>query len=128
MKSQKKIFIILVIIYCINVLSCTCKCKEDVDFKNFYFKKIDDIISYDKNMSTVGYSFTEDYWFKFYDTIWYLERLTNQKTRYVGGEPPLYSKKSDLKKDIRSFKNWYKENKCGMSIEKADSIIYESYF
>jgi hypothetical protein len=113
--------------YSIITISCHSQCKEEVEFKKFYFEKIDEIINYDKNMSTQGYTFTDTYWFSFYETSWYIENLTKHEFRYVVGEPPVYSKKSDIKADIRDLEKWYKENKCGMTREKADSIVNASY-
>jgi hypothetical protein len=127
MQREKILYVFISFIYGIIAISCHFQCKENVEFKKFYFKKIDEIINYDKNMSKEGYTFTDAYWLSFYETSEYLEALTKHEFRYITGEPPLYIDITDLTADIRDLKKWYKANKCGMTIQKADSIVKERY-
>lgn len=74
-------------------------------------------------MSTIGFEYTENYWLSFYETTEYLTALTKHKFRYSSGEPPFYLKETDFMKDIKDLKMWYDNNKCGMTIKVADSIV-----
>lgn len=116
--SSRFIFFIV-----LSIISCKTKCHEDIEFKNFYFSKIDEIFIYDSSMSTKDFNYTQSYWLSFYQTTDYLELLTKHKFHFSLGEPPLYKNKSDLNADIIGLKKWYKKNKYGMTIQKADSIV-----
>jgi hypothetical protein len=121
MKINQILFFLVII--SILIISCCFQSKEEVEFKEFYFGKIDEIINYNNNMSTIGFEYTENYWLSFYETTEYLTALTKHKFRYSSGEPPFYLKESDFEKDIKDLKMWYENNKSGMTIKVADSLV-----
>ena len=107
----------------LSCISCKENCKENLEFKNYYYLKVDEIIEYDKKTSTPGECFSDSIWLHFYETTDYLSFLTNCSFNFTTGEPPFYKSKRDLKADIKFLNNWYLENKCSMNIYKADSIV-----
>ncbi len=112
------------ILFCISIvfISCTNRCIEDISFKNFYFSKLNQIVEYD-NYTLTDTTITTESWINFYYNTAYLYFLTGHQFRYVATEPPGYTSELDLKADIKDLKKWYNENKCGMTKEKADSIV-----
>lgn len=104
----------------IIMVSCN-KCKEDLSFREFYFEEINKITEYD-SCTLTGNPIPNEYWIQFYHNTTYLKFLTNLQFRYDATEPPGYASEEDLKADIKDLKRWYKENKCGMTKVKADSI------
>ncbi len=101
-----------------------CKnCEENIEFKNFYYSKLNEIIDYEIKSSTSGACFSDSVWLHFYETTEYLSDLTDYRFKYKSGEPPCYISKVDFNDDIEFLTNWYKKNVCTMTVEKADSIV-----
>ncbi|MDL2230806.1 hypothetical protein LJB75_00120 [Bacteroidales bacterium OttesenSCG-928-L19] len=108
----------------VNVIffSCTNQCIENADFKQDYFSRLDKIVEYD-NLTLTGNAIPTEYWMDFYSNTQYLHFLSGHEFRYDATEPPGYSSDLYLKADIRDLEKWYNKNKCGMTKEKADSIV-----
>ena len=123
--------VIIAIIYVLSLQSCNNHCKEDIEFKEMYFEMLDTIKSYGKEYdrsSNRELWFLPDRCYRFMDYVGYLALLTGFELRYnIVGSIPIYNSQSDLKADIRDLKGWYKMNKCGMTIAKADSILNSKY-
>ena len=124
---MKKIIITIVCI--LSILSCDNHCKEDIEFKELYFSKLDAITLYGKLFDTnKEVPLIMERSSQFYDNVNYLEYLTYHEFRYfVLDYHPVYLSQSDLKEDIKDLKKWYRNNKCGMTIAKADSIVNATY-
>ena len=120
-KMKKAIIIISVL----GIVSCNNYCKEDIELKDLYFSKLDSIISYGELFDTdEDVPLIMERSSQFYNHAKYLEYLTSHKFRYIVLDyHPVYENQSDLKADIKDLKKWYKENKCRMTKEKADSIV-----
>ncbi|MDD2964221.1 MAG: hypothetical protein PHU33_09755 [Bacteroidales bacterium] len=120
---MKKV-IIISIVCCTFMLSCSNSCVIDSEFKLFYFNMLDTISSYGKQFNTdKSIILSEERCGRFSDISDYMKLLTNHELRYTIIEQPIYQKLSDLESDIFDLKNWYEENKCGMTKAKADSIV-----
>lgn len=115
------------ILLCVSIvfIGCTNQCMENANFKENFFNRLDKIIEYD-NYASTGAVLATEYWMDFYNNTFYLHFLTGHQFRYLASEPPGYSSESDLKADIRDLKRWYRKNKCGMTIEKGDSIVKQN--
>lgn len=124
MKIYISIYTSIIIVF--GFISCNSKSKEDVEFKNFFYNNIDEIIAYEKKMSKTGPIYVED-WARFYEITTYMSFLTGCEFHYTAGEYPLYLSKSDLKADVKFLKKWYKNNKGKMNISIADSIVNMKY-
>jgi len=122
--------VIIIIISVLSILSCNNHCKEDAEFKRIYHKMLDTIMFYGKQFDVDE---DEDVLYvielsgKFSKYTDYLGTLTQHEFRYNIIEIPIYENQSDLKADIKDLKKWYEENKCGLTREKADSIIKTNY-
>ena len=122
---MKKLTVIVISI--LSFTSCNRHCKEDSEFHEIYFKMLDTIASYGKQFEADTVFIEDERWGRFSNYADYLDYLTNHRLRYTIIEVPIYENQSDLKADMKDLKKWHKENKCGMTIEKADSIVNASY-
>jgi len=118
--------VVIIIISVLSILSCNNHCKEDTEFKRIYHKMLDTIMFYGKQFDVdedkvVLYVIElSGKFFKYSD---YLKFLTHHDFHCIYVEAPMCKNLSDLKADIEDLKKWYEENKCGLTREKADSII-----
>lgn len=55
--------------------------------------------------------------------IFYLERLTNLKSRAEIGDISYYNSRKDYRKDMRQWDNWYKDNKCIITAQQSANVI-----
>ena len=128
---RKIILLILSGLTVLSILSCENNCKESTEFQKKYFSMLDTIASYYKLSNTAEDIPIPLLWERsnnFYNYKAYLEYLTQHEFRNMEVEHlPIYQNKSDFKADMKDLKKWYKENKCGMTIEKADSIVNSNY-
>ena len=126
-----KIKIIILILSILSISSCEHNCKENMKFKKQYFDILDIFVSYYKFMNTnedIPVSLLWEMNDQIYKNRAYIEYLTQKELRYIEVEHILiYQNKADFEADMKDLKKWYKENKCGMTIEKADSIIKSTY-
>ena len=126
---MKKLTVIVISI--LSFTSCNRHCKEDSEFHEIYFKMLDTIASYDELFDTDEEIPTPLLWERsenIHNYEAYLEYLTQHEFRNIEVEHlPIYRNKSDFEADMKDLKKWHKENKCGMTIEKADSIVNASY-
>lgn len=122
---MKHFFIITFLTIALLPYSCQ-QCKKDKEFETFYFNKVKKIVDYDELWMKKGIVSTDD-WMEFYSVTDYLSRLTKCNFQFAYGEPPMYKSDSDMFLDVHYLKEWYDNNKCGMSIKKADSIVAETF-
>jgi len=116
-----KIRILIITIGLFSIISCNNHCVIDKEFKDVYFRMLDTITSYGKQFKTdETVFFEEEKCDIFLECLDYLTYLTDCEFRSMGA---IYEKQSDLKADIKDLKKWYNANKCGMTIEKADSLV-----
>jgi len=121
---------VVIIVSVFVFISCNNNCKEEnIIFKQFYFSKLDTLISLDKLFDTdEAFPLIREKSAIFYANTEYFRLLTNRKFCYIEVEHhPIYQSQSALKADIKYLKKWYKKNKCGMTKEKADSIVKVKY-
>jgi len=119
---------IIIIVCVLGFLSCNNHCKEDTEFKRIYFSMLDTVASFGKQYNAdEEFVIVEERVSRFSNYADYLQFLTEHKLRYTFFEFPIYQNQSDLEADIRDLKKWYDENKCGMTIQKADSIVNASF-
>ena len=122
--------VIIIIISVLSILSFNNRCEEDAEFKRIYHKMLDTIMFYGKQFDVdedEDVLYVIEMWERFSDYSDYLRLLTQHKFRYNIIEIPIYDNQSDLEADIKDLKKWYEENKCGLTREKADSIIKANY-
>ena len=121
--------IIIAIVSIFIVISCNNHYKEDIIFKQFYFSKLDSIISYIKLFDTdEEVPLTSERSRIFYTCTEYFRYLTNHKFRYIEIEHhPCYENQFDAKTDVKSLIKWYRKNKYEMTKERADSIVKARY-
>ncbi|MBK7173648.1 MAG: hypothetical protein IPH84_10555 [Bacteroidales bacterium] len=105
-------------------ISCNPICNEDSEFKEFYCNKLDSISEYGKLFDTdSAVILSEERWHRFLDISEYLKLLTSYELNYKIIEAPIYENQTLLESDICYLEHWYNDNKCGMTIAKADSIV-----
>jgi hypothetical protein len=123
--NKMKIRILIITIGLFSIISCNNHCVIDKDFKDVYFRMLDTITSYGKQFDTDGWVLFEDEKCRnFSECTDYLTYLTNHEFRFfILESQAIYEKQSDLKANIKELKKWYNTNKCGMTIEKADSLV-----
>ena len=56
------------------------------------------------------------------DALFFLSAVTNTKSSIRDIHVPLYPDIKSFKKDVYLWEQWYKENKCSFTYEKADSL------
>lgn len=114
MLPAKKIFLIVL---CLNSLSCS-ECKEDKALKAEFLNclEIVDLVFSDYYYSDTG---TRMHAFEC------LIAVTGYEGRVdlFANTPATYRKDGEMDEDLKVWKQWYEDNKCSFTLEKADSLI-----
>jgi hypothetical protein len=55
--------------------------------------------------------------------ILFLNAITGYECKIRDLHHPLYNNENDLHQDLKKWEEWYKENKCGFTSNKADSLL-----
>lgn len=85
---------------------------------------LDTISEYGKQFDTDStIVFSEEKWGKFSEISDYMRFLTGCELHYTIIELPIYENQTYLESDLMNLQKWYDENKCGMTMAKADSIV-----
>lgn len=94
--------------------SCRYTCDEDIKFKNKLYRCIN---VYDENILP-SHQITQ--------SIRYLNELTGQMPNVYDSwvtEEVFWVTPEDYQNDVMKFTKWYNDNKCGLSLSTADSIV-----
>jgi len=100
------------------IVSCnTNVCREDFAFKEKFYNTVN-VIELFQGGSPVRAMYR-------YQAVECLEAITKHKSMVGkdGDTPYFYDYNEDLIKDIKLWNNWYQDNKCQMTLVKADSLI-----
>lgn len=109
-----KLFSLFILITCF--FRCSDKnCDVDISFK----KRFDDCISLIKESEEGKVVYTS----KKLDALIFLSVVTGHQTKINDPEYPMYRSRNDFKTDLRAWKHWFEENKCVVSLKKADSLL-----
>jgi hypothetical protein len=94
-------------------------CSVDDEFKKWFFVYLERCENFTKH-------FEGDDAEKVLEAVYFLSAITDIQSNIYLGDVVLYEKK-EFRRDKKKWLNWYKENKCQMTLAKADSIYSVTY-
>ena len=121
-KTKHKIITTFLAILVITFFLGCEDCKEDVRLKEKIEEKIE-IIQQRFNYSRgddINYRSAED----MFRAMGYLGFLTGYMADNPYNYRQTYTDTMSLYTDFKIWRDWYEENKCGLTLEEADSIVH----
>lgn len=111
---------LLMLIFSLIFSSCKnqVECKIDAAFKKNFKDKLQVIKTSMEQEEVYIEPLTE--------AILYLNAITSIESQINDPHHPIYENKKIMKEDIKKWEKWYEQNKCEMTINKADSL-YSNY-
>lgn len=119
---MKKILIILIVFISTATSIVGVKnpdCDVDEKFKEWFFIYLERCENFTKY-------FEGDDTEKVIESVYFLNAVTGIQSNIYLGDAVLYDKK-EFKKDKKKWLDWYENNKCEITMFKADSI-YEAFY
>jgi thermostable 8-oxoguanine DNA glycosylase len=110
---KRLIFFILILVSCNKRYNC----EIDTEFKKRFDENINFLVSTETEGDLI-YQTTDKI-----KVIYFLESVTGIKSQIYWGDVFGYRDSKSLEEDLKKWKNWYKNNKCEMTIVKADSLV-----
>ena len=105
---------ILYIIVSFSVLSCT-RCKVDEDYKQKFLSCIETLQKSHAGIKTQLIEIQE--------AVIFLSATTGIEPTNFDIEHGIYLDEGVITSDIAKWEAWYKENKCTMTLQYADSLV-----
>lgn len=118
MKLISYVFLILVI-QLLNI-GCTSDCSVDPVFK----KKFNECLSLMEKAHTGEYRYVDIT----QQAAIFLANVTEKTPKDFQYDYGLYDSDEGYEEDLKHWNNWFENNKCSMTIEKADSLLRVNSF